>query len=468
MVARALGAFPDRFRVADFSGEGGLPLNLELLTRRLARYGPRIRWWSWFPALLAANTFIGAVEDYWERGAGGAPSDTGPLHHNLASWGFEVQDALLIDGDESLVRMQWQQDHWFDQIPESAFYRSARRTLNPSQQPALDTLGQIDIAQRLSDAAGGVETLIFGLGANNALGTALRLDLTWSETEGFDRLPPDRAATLWRPEHFRTLYRKVAEEVTKIPARFVAVTNVPKVTIPPVTRGVNVSRRDRDEQGYFEYYTRFWIWDDDFRRNPASFTYLTRDEIAEIDATVVNYNETIAAVVDEMNAREDVSARWVLVDVASQLDRLAFRRRGGDTTYQWPPELIAALREHPKLEYLAKKHDEGRPPIDTRFLMATKKGEILQGGLIGLDGIHPSTLGYGLMAHEVVTSLNVARSEAGLRPISLAQDWWTDILNADTLLTNPPRNLNYLRNLLGFLAGRRILTSLIPGLAGGL
>jgi hypothetical protein len=71
------------------------------------------------------------------------------------------------------------------------------------------------------------------------------------------------------------------------------------------------------------------------------------------------------------------------------------------------------------------------PVPDTRFWQSDGTGRI-QGGIIALDGIHPTTVGYGLMAQEVLNVMEFA-GVTGLSPIDF--DW---LFNQDSLMTNPP------------------------------
>jgi hypothetical protein len=85
------------FRVPDFSGEGGLPVNLEVLFHTLAkRYGSRIEPSDFVSAFMTAQGFLDRVEDYWERGEGTKPIQTGPMHNNLAVWGFQLPRQFAV------------------------------------------------------------------------------------------------------------------------------------------------------------------------------------------------------------------------------------------------------------------------------------------------------------------------------------------------------------------------------------
>jgi lysophospholipase L1-like esterase len=461
LIARALGLDPLAFRVPDFSGAGGLPVNLERLTRRLAqRFGQRVSALEFWPALAVVRGLLDEVEDHWERGPGARPSDSGPLHHNLAVWGFEVGDADSVT--EALCRraLPAADDDFIRQVPEMAMYRTARRTLNPGFRRGLQHLSQLDAAAQLAEEAGGIRNLIFWMGANNALGTVTELEIRWSEEADLRRPPHRRNANLWRPEHFERVYRRVADRVDAVGARFVFVGNVPHVTVPPVTRGVSIGAPDRVD-GYYQHYTRFWVWDDDFRSDPARYKSLDRDEARRIDDTVDAYNETIA--------REASQRGWHLVDFCETLDALAFRRRGGDVRGRLPDGLADALEARPALRHHVEgRGDQRRVALDTRFLRLQGSSEerLAAGGLFSLDGVHPTTVGQAVIARQVLETMSGAWQSAGRDAVTPSPAWWTDVLDADTLVSQPPRNLNDLRELLGFLSARGFLRDLVQTLGG--
>ena len=88
MIADCLGVQIPAFRVPDFMGKGGLPLNIEWLARGLEeRYGRDINFFEWPFAITSIVDLIDEVEDYWERGKGSEKvKDT--LYHNSGSMGF--------------------------------------------------------------------------------------------------------------------------------------------------------------------------------------------------------------------------------------------------------------------------------------------------------------------------------------------------------------------------------------------
>ena len=441
-VAAAMGE-ADRFLTPRFGGPGGIPLNLEWLIRRLGnRFGERISLFELPAAIVMVHRSLGEIEDYWERGPGSLPVQDTAYHHNLAVWGYEIGDALNLTSNLCDAEIPPPKDNWLAQVPERALYRTARRVLNPSGSPDWGSLSALDAAGRLADD-GGLENLIVVLGANHALGAMTRLELRFSTAEELDKPPHARRANLYRPEHFRILYDRLLAAVDRVGAERVFLGTVPHVTIPPVARGVGVQ-----SDGYYEYYTRPWIWDKDF--NPERHTALTGDEAQLIDHHIDDYNDIIRSAVESAPNR-------YLIDVGSLLGRLAFRRRRGVVPFRFPDGLIDTLQRNPELNYLVEA--DGHVRLDTRFIRTrTLDGttRLIQGGLFSLDGMHPTITGTAIVAHGVLQILR----EAGVSMERSDLDW-DIVLGADTLLNDPPPLLSDLHALLTFLDRRGLLSAIL-------
>jgi hypothetical protein len=123
-------------------------------------------------------------------------------------------------------------------------------------------------------------------------------------------------------------------------------------------------------------------------------------------------------------------------DVGGLLDRLAQRRYIDDPVarppwwqpYPLPPELRALT-----------------PVPDSRFLTGDGKGGRATGGLFSLDGVHPTTVGYGILAQELIRVMRRAGVEfrhpdGSVRPDPVTVDF-TRLIRRDTLITRPPQNL---------------------------
>ncbi|TDI49572.1 MAG: hypothetical protein E2P01_03050 [Acidobacteria bacterium] len=441
-VAAAMGC-ADRFLTPRFGGPGGIPLNLEWLIRRLVeRFGERVSLFELPAAIVSVHRSLDEIEDYWERGPGSLPVRDTAYYHNLAVWGYEIGDALDLTSDLCDAEIPPATDNWLAQVPERALYRTARRVLNPSASPDWGASSALDVARRLADD-GGIENLIVVLGANHALGAMTRLELRLSTADELDKPRHARRANLYRREHFQILYDRLLKAVDHVGAERVFLGTVPHVTIPPVARGVGVQTN-----GYYEYYTRPWIWDKDF--DPARHAALTGDEARLVDRHIDDYNDIIRAAVERAPNR-------YLIDVGNLLDRLAFRRRRGEVDFPFPGGLNDALLRHPELNYLVD--GDGHVRLDTRFMRTRTlegKTRLIQGGLFSLDGMHPTITGSAIVAHGVLQILR----EAGV-PTERDDVDWDRVLEADTLLNDPPPLLSDLHALLTFLDRRGLLTAIM-------
>jgi hypothetical protein len=344
-------------------------------------------------------------------------------------------------------------------------YRTARRVLNPARDPGQKSLSQLGCATRIGQEQG-IENLLVWLGGNNALGTCVNLKLLPSEPADLHRLSHERDCTLWRPQDFELAYARVVEQLQRIDAQRVFLVTVPHVTIPPVTRGVSPHARAKKQPervgGYYEYYTRFWTWDDSF--NPRFSEKLTRHEAREIDASIDAYN---ACIVEHAAAHG-----YHVIDLCRLLDQLAFRRNDGKPPYRFPPKLLEALKQNPHTRHRVRP--DGTVLLDTRFMRippqplpddAESKAwqAAYCGGIFGLDGIHPTTTGYGIIAHEVL----VAFQRAGVPGADPERLDWPGIVQNDTLLCDPPALLASLEATLNrAFAPLQVLFKLFEKMAG--
>lgn len=213
LIAKAMG-YKD-FTYPLFPKDLALPINLEHLAREIGReFHP---WEIW--DIAKAVSLMDKVEDYWERGPGSKNTmDSGYSHTNLAVWGFDVIDSVSLS--EGLCERQITKTKRRDDIgalPDFPMYRTARRTLNPYQTSPHKELTQIDLAEKLALENGGIRTLIFWLGANNALGTILQLhrNPVWSSDQDLYAPAHERVSTLWTPAHFKKSIFNSFEEASQ-------------------------------------------------------------------------------------------------------------------------------------------------------------------------------------------------------------------------------------------------------------
>ena len=169
---------------------------------------------------------------------------------------------------------------------------------------------------------------------------------------------------------------------------------------------------------YYERYTYF-LFDLDYARRTGNS--LTFAETLEIDKTIGEYNTTIRQLVASYNKKKagpGQYVKYVLVDIADQLLQLAFKRNNERPPYQLPSGLDSHITA------------TGRP-VNTVYYEVDRQGRMKSGGVFSLDGVHPSAIGHGLIAHEFL----LAMKAAGVNVIR-GLDWET-IVASDSLYSNP-------------------------------
>jgi hypothetical protein len=142
-----------------------------------------------------------------------------------------------------------------------------------------------------------------------------------------------------------------------------------------------------------------------------------------IDKVIINFNKSIEKIAREMNGQIGRKA-FVVVDISNVLADMAWKRNSGMPTYQYPEELRWLF-----------------PPINTKFYDVNSNGDIVDGGIFSLDGIHPTVIGQGIIASEFLKSMianGSAPSEAALN--------WTTIIKDDKLRQEPLKIINSLVN----------------------
>lgn len=422
-----------------YNGWGGLPLNLEWLTRRLEQeFGDEVNWWELGATVFSVRQFMDNVEDHWERGFGSKIPKRKEINHNLGIYGWKLGDIIARNADICKAEIEEPKDNLFRQLVENANEIAALRVLDSAGRDAGGkALTPVEAAKALGND-GEIETLIVMIGANNALGAVIELRVQWSTN---DDLQTKERFTVWNPVHFQDQLNKVVAEVKDIKARHVIWATVPHVTVAPIARGV----ANKVELGsrYFPYYTYPWISDKDF--DPKDDPKITENEARAIDSAIDQYNEYITEAVKDVRSNEGKD--WYVFDVAGLLDRLASRRYINDpkarpdwwTKYELPPELQALS-----------------PVPDSRFFTSDRNGRT-SGGLFSLDGIHPTTIGYGIIAQELI---NIMQQDAGVKfylgdgiteRTSPVRVDFKRLIALDTLISNPPRSLSSDLGWLGWL-----------------
>ncbi len=443
IIAHELGSSSD-FRFPRYPGFGGLPLNIEYLLRELEEhFGATTNPFEFPLAVFRARNLMNRIEEYWERGPGAIPPNIDRYNHALAVFGWDLRDALDKTAASCAAAAAAPTNNHQVPFVDNSSDRSAARVY-PGWSDAVRNQTLFQAAEALGSEQGpsgenGIETLIVFLGSNNALGSVVHLNVLWSQDPGYQDMATKGTYTVWQPAHFRAEYDQVIKQVQRINARNVILCTVPHVTIAPVARGVGGKQAVGSR--YFHYYTRPWIDDTDF--DPTRDPHITGDQARAVDYAIDLYNDHIEATVKKARL---AGHRWYLCDTAGVLDRLAARRYIDDpaarppwwTEYPLPPAL-AALQPQP----------------DTRFLTADGQGGRSEGGLFSLDGIHPTTVGYGLISQELITIMQVAgvsfRTPDNAPRQEPVEVDFQRLIRRDTLVNSPPQNITSTRNIIGWL-----------------
>lgn len=430
-----------------FTAQAGIPLNLEVLARGMSdEFGDSIEWNEYLPAISHLYSTLKRVKRYWEGKTRSLKRERSMPFHNQSVWGFAMNDAWMVTEKNSQEHIELQPETYsiFDMLPDHAMYTTARLVLNPSLGATFSDYTQLDNIHYLQEH-GGIENLIVTMGHNNIIGAVSDLKFILSEEEDLEKFPSERNYTIYRPEHFEHEFRKLAEKVSKIGAQRIITQTIPYATIPPVSRGVNADKSRKSHKGYFDYYTRFWVWDTDF--HPDTHPHLTKEQAISLDQHVDEYNTIIRDVAREYG--------WITVPLNRYVSGIARRRLGGKIQIPYPEKFRQAMMRNPMTEHLVS--DPENPQLSTDYLRIDHDtGKVFKGGIFSLDGIHPTTIGYGLIAHlykETMESHGI-RFE---KPLD-----WDHIIASDTLVTDPPFMLVELRSFLRFLSlGRQEKLSLV-------
>lgn len=460
IVAYELGSLSS-FRFPTYPGFGGLPINIEFIIRQLEKeFGDKIDWWEIPLAGFRGEHLLAEIEDWWERGPGSIVPKRSQIMHNLGIYGWDLRDILSRSTAVELNDIHTPKENGWFQLVENANERAALRVLPPLSLDG-NSLTPLQSAEALGAEGSveqpgqgeGIETLVVMIGANNVLPSVVKLQVKWSE-EGYQDLHRKQDFTVWNPKHFADELAHVITEMKKIRARHVILSTVPHVTIAPITRGVSnlrfngESRKVRPGSRYFPFYTRPWISDTDF--NPNFHPNITEQQARAIDSAIDQYNEAIASAVK--SAREE-GRDWYLFDMCGMLDRLASRRYIEDPAARpfWWENVGGAYPLPDELKKLS-------PDIDSHFFTSGASGRI-QGGIFALDGVHPTTVGYGLIAQEIINIQRLAgvtfRQPDGItervEPVGVD---YNRLIARDTLISDPPRSLSSDLKLIGWLDTR--------------
>jgi hypothetical protein len=290
------------------------------------------------------------------------------------------------------------------------------------------------LKEHATDESEGVENLLLWLGANNALGTVVGLNIWQTPNDPNNRphvLPHvEREAagwTLWHPADFAAEYAELLDRVDEAmsqnvyPDWKIFVGTVPAVTIAPLAKGVgptyqvtrkNTTTGEEETYVYYKYYVYFLFEEDLVHRNDG--LYLTFEDALHIDDCIREYNATIRTLIEAKNVKHR-KERYHVVDVFQAFQDIAVKRNAGRVKYDFPDYFNFAY-----------------PKVDTRYYHADRDGRLRRGGLSGLDGVHPSAIGQGLLAHEFLKVMKAA----GVVDGGVSLDWKA-IFESDALYSDP-------------------------------
>jgi GDSL-like Lipase/Acylhydrolase len=457
IIAKEMGWGELRYPNYNQSG-GGLPFNLEKLANDLQeRFGSKINWLNTIPVIWFIRKHLDVIEDYWERGKGTIFPSHGKIYHNLAVYGWDLRNTISRNADICLeaIAKEKSKDDILRQVVDNHNDRAAACVLNTARDDNGKALTTLQAAAALGTEGNeieGIETLVVMIGANNTLGAILTLNVNWSD-EGYDEMNINDKYTVWRPTHFKAELDLLVADIKKIRARHVILATVPHITIVPLARGVGGKVRERSR--YFPYYTLPWIEDKDF--NPTKHPHITENEVRAIDSAIDQYNDAITEVVRQ--ARQE-GRDWYLFELCGLLDRLASRRYLEDPTARpdWWNQVGGQYQLASALKSIS-------PPITSEFFHSDTKGRT-RGGLFSLDGIHPTTIGYGIMAQEVIKVMQLAgvkfyESDGKTEREGEIKVDFQDLIARDTLISQTPRNVD---SILDFIGGIDKNFNLVSGM----
>ncbi len=387
-------------------GPGGYPLNLEFLARRVLER-------PLLPGLVAGLRYLLQVQRAYEVDPG---PPGGPRMEDLAVWGWDLRDHLARTADTERARISRPQPRRLRDrlLVDAANARSAVDVLDGWRARDGSAVTTLRAARELG--RDGVGTLCVWIGSNNALRSVVTLEVLPSG-ERFREVGAKDEYTVWTVPHFRAELAEVVQAVRAVEADRVLWATVPHVTIPPVVNGLGGPLAECPR--YFRWYARPWRTEATF--DPTRDEHLTGHDVWAVDLAIDGYNRAVLDAVEQ--ARRD-GRDWRVVDCAALLDRIAVRRNDelGARPPEFPPYPLP-----PALQGL-----------DTRFPRTDDEGRLLSGGLIGLDGIHPTSCGYGLVAQEFASVMAAAGVEFGNGP----QIDFAALRRRDTFVADPPPGID--------------------------
>jgi hypothetical protein len=408
----------------------GLPANIEAVFREMIRkYGCNINGIEWLTALSTLNRVIDRSEDYYERGAGSAnKSYQGQVPHfnNVSIWSIDVADSWLLTPEICKEELEKEKktggkDQWLG-IPNSAFYRTALKVLDPNLDKNFTQLEWLEHHAKTE----GVESLILWTGGNNALKPILTLKIIETPDDQISRpfcwphpFRRKKGWNLWHPADFQVEYQELIRRIDEIMSqhnRFpdwkIFIATIPRVTVAPILKGFGPTTFAPGYGTLYKFYT-YTPFKAKYALDHGIFFPL--EQLLYIDTCIGEYNKIITEIVEQKNKEFGlVKGPYFTVDMCQTFDKLNLHRQGDHSAFEFP-------------DYFASID----PPVDISYYHADTCGIRTQGGLISLDGIHPTAICQGLIAREFIKVME----QAGIQFKHSLN--WPDIFNSDSLYQKP-------------------------------
>ena len=423
----------NEFWVPYFPGSG-IPINIEKLLQTMeCKLGSDIEWTEMIKGGTFIHQFVNELERLYEEGTKSDSACETRVYHNLAVTGFRVFDSFRVHTHYCSKHIESKDN--FLQLPSAPTYRIAQRVLNPGKVSHRNCWTQIDNLRYLNECKekGPIENLILFLGANDCLQTVTTLKMKDMEDEtGEVSVDPEERRekyNLTSTDAFEADYRRMVRQISDVISldTKVFVGTVPHVTIPPVTRGISEKKDSDSSLKYYPLYGPFFA---DPTKASLLEKSLTRDEVKLIDKRVGDFNETIRKVIEEVPDK----GKWHIVDICGMLDALAVKRQDMMDDPGKPLQKFLKKRDMSNHRLLS---DDLKPtPSVLRFGACDNRRTT--GGLFSLDCIHPTTIGYGLIAEEFLRVMNTFCVKGVESNKNLCLDWGC-IIEQDTLIQDPPK-----------------------------
>lgn len=438
-LARALSISDSRYRFLRWPDEK-LKFDLEGIFRLIqTRYGTQVNALEWVRIFFDVSSFLDKAEHYYERGDGAVRNPIQGYPHeftdNCAVEGMRVADAWEVT--PSLCEERISKDSIGLRNNKglasagSPFYRAAYRVLNPQGKDKYKEYSAVRWLQHVAESEG-VDNLILWLGANNALGTIFNLKVKMtpssSASHGSRTDPQSPEYNLWHPKAFAHDYALLLDKVVsamkgnKSADWKVYVGTVPLVTIAPMLEGFGEARLVDDPRyplgqaekqfRYYQFYKYYGVNESTAIRDENTFMRF-RDALF-IDKVIIEYNKTIKDLVARKNSELRREA-FVVVEMSDVLSDMAWKRNSGMPSYEYPAELQWIY-----------------PPLNTKFYRVDSSGDVTDGGIFSLDGVHPTVIGQGVIAHEFLKAFKKHGSVANRAAID-----WDRVIDEDSLRKDP-------------------------------